>query len=228
VRDDQSGSLGEDIDTLYRVLMKMEAYRPDSLEARGREPGSRYVYNTFADGSVAIAPHFRQIREAWEGPFFRDQEYDQAVLARRPDIPDPVVEINENIAGHEIRFAGEEVLAYRLDETGAPVSFFSMGTDGIEVDGKKYTYADRKAKFEFTPVPERFRADGLNSVVLVTCWTEGAELTIPAKGDGTPQVLGCKWDMFDASIPVEHKWDGSHVTFKVTPELVGIRVAIVF
>ncbi|MBQ2956375.1 MAG: hypothetical protein IJE08_07930 [Clostridia bacterium] len=228
VRDDQSGSLGEDIDTLYRMLMKIEAYRPNSLEARGREPGSRYVYNTFADGSVAIAPHFRQIREAWEGPFYRDKEYDDAVLARRPDIGDPVVEIDEEIAGHAIRFSGEEVLAYRLDDVGAPVSFFSVGADGIEVDGRKYTYADRKAKFEFTPVPDRFRADGLNSVTLVTCWTEGAVLTIPAAGEGTPKVLGCKWDMFDASIPVEHRWDGRSVSFTVTPELVGTRVAIVF
>ncbi len=228
VRDDQSGSLGKDIDTLYRVLMAIGAYRPDSLEARSRETGSRYVYNTFADGSIAVAPHLRQIREAWEGPFFRDKAYDEVALSRRSDIGDPVVELNENIAGHAVRFAGEELLAYRLEANGAPVAFFGIGTDGIEVDGKKYTFADRKAKFEFAPIPERYRADGLNSVVLTTCWTEGAVLTIPAAGEGAPRVLGCKWDLFDASIPVEHKWDGRNVTFTVTPELVGKRIAIAF
>ncbi|MBQ8612579.1 MAG: hypothetical protein IJ412_12845, partial [Oscillospiraceae bacterium] len=228
VRDDQSGSTGKDVDSLYRVLMRIGAYRPGSLEARGREPGSKYVYNTFADGSIAVAPHMRGIREAWEGPFFRDKEYDAVALSRRPDIVDPVVELNEEIAGRNIRFAGDDVLAYRLDDNGAPVAFFGVGTDGIEVDGKKYTFADRKAKFEFTPVPERYRADGLKNVVFVTCWTEGAVLTIPAAGEGAPQVLGCEWDLFGANIPVEHKWDGRNVTFTVTPELAAKHIAIVF
>ena len=228
MRDDQSASLGQDVDSLYRVLMAIGAYRPDSLEARGREPGSKYVYGTFADGSVAIAPHMRGIREAWEGPFFRDKAYDEVALSRRPDIVDPVVELNENIAGHAIRFAGDEAVAYRLEANGAPVAFFGIGTDGIEVDGKKYIFADRKAKFEFAPLPERYRADGLSNVVFVTCWTEGAVLTIPAAGEGAPQVLACNWDIFDASIPVEHKWDGRSVTFTVTPELVTKRIAIVF
>ena len=225
VRDDQSASLGEDIDTLYRMLMAMEAYRPDSLEARGREPSSRYVYNTFADGSVAVAPHYRGIEEGWAGMLYRDRAYDEALLTVRTDIPEPVVELDENIDGHSIRFAGDEILAYRLDDNGAPVTFFGVGTDGIEVDGRKYTFADRKAKFEFAPVPERYRADGLKNVVFVTCWTEGAVLTIPAAGEGAPRVLACTWDMFDASTPVEHKWDGRNVTFTVTPELVADRVA---
>ncbi len=228
VRDDQSGSMGRDIDSLYRVLMAVGAYRPGSLEARGREPGSKYVYSTFADGSIAVAPHMRGIREAWEGPFFRDKEYDAVALSRRPDIVDPVVELDEEIAGHAIRFAGDEVLAYRLDETGAPVAFFGIGTDGMEVDGKKYTFADRKAKFEIAPIPERYLADEVKSATVVTCWTEGAVLTVPVTGEGEPQVLLCGWDLFDASTPVPHVWDGRNVTFTVTAEMVRKHVMVVF
>ena len=228
VRDDQSASLGEDIDSLYRVLVAMGAYRPGSLEVRSRATESAYVYNTFADGSIAVAPHFRKIREAWEGPFFREKDYDEVALSRRPDITDPVVELNEEIAGHAIRFAGEELLAYRLDEGGAPVSFFGIGTDGMEVDGKKYTFADRKAKFEIAPIPARYLADDVKSATVVTCWTENTVLTVPAAGKGTPKVLVCDWDLFGANTPVEHTWDGRSVTFTVTPEMTAKRIMVVF
>ena len=96
------------------------------------------------------------------------------------------------------------------------------------MDGIKHTFADRKARFEFAPVPEKYLAEGINSAVLVTGWTEGAVLTVPAAGKGEPKVLGCKDRVFDASIPVAHTYADGKVTFTVTPELVGTRILIVF
>ena len=228
LRDDQSGSLGEDVDTLFKVLCAMGAYRPGSLEVRSRMTGSSYVMNTFADGSFACAPHFREIYESWEGKFFREEEYDEAILASRGGAPDISISLDEEIQGHHIRYQGEEFVAYRLADDGAPEAFFGIGTDGIAVDGIKYTFTDRTAKFEFSPVPAKYLEDGAASAVLATCWTEGTTVTIPVSGSGTPQVLGCKDRVFDASIPVEHSWNGSSVTFTVTPELTGTRVLIVF
>ncbi len=227
VRDDQSMSLDVDVDTLFSVLCGMEAYRPDSLEVRSRATGSKYIYNTFADGSVGVAPHFRELYESWEGKFFRETDYDEAILASR-GIGKNTIELDENIQGRAIQYTGEDYLGYRLKPCGCPVAFWGAETDGITVDGVKHTFADRKARLEFAPVPEKYLADGVKNAVLTTCWTEGAVVTVPAAGEGEPKVLGCKDRVFDASIPVAHSWDGRNVTFTVTPELAGTRILIVF
>ena len=70
LRDDQSGSLGRDVDTLFRVLQRVGAYREGSLEARSREPGAALLMQKFANGAVTAAPHYREVYEAWEGTFF--------------------------------------------------------------------------------------------------------------------------------------------------------------
>ena len=227
LRDDQSCSLGEDVDTLFRVLCAMGAYRPGSLEVRSRETGARYVLNTFADGSIACAPHYREVYEAWEGKFFREEAYDAAVLAGR-SLPDGHIHLEEEIQGHVIRYDGEEFLAYRVAEDGEPVAFFGKDTDGITVDGRRYVLADAAADFEFAPVPEKYLADGVRRAVMATGWTAGVTLTIPAAGETAPQVLACRDRMFAAEDAVEHTWDGERVRISITPELVGRRLMIVF
>jgi len=227
VRDDQSCSLGADIDTLFKVLCAINAYRPDSLEVRSRTTGAPYLMNTFADGSFACAPHFREIYESWEGKFFREQDYDAALLAEHTPFSNEI-SLDEKILGHDIKYTGSEFLSYRLNKAGIPEAFYGSNTDGITVDGTKYTFTDRPAKFEFSEVPENYLADGIGYTVLATCWSEGATLSVPVFSEGTPKVLGCKDRVFDASIPVEHTFDGSHVIIKITPELVGIRLLITF
>ncbi len=227
VRDDQSMSLDVDVDTLFSVLCGMEAYRPGSLEAASRATGAKYVMNTFPNGSVAVAPHYREIYESWEGKFFREDDYDEAVLASR-GIGEAYVELDEEIAGRHIQYTGKNFLAYDLKPCGCVRGFCGEETDGITVDGVKSTFADRKANFQFAPVPAKFLADGLTDVVMATCWTEGATLTVPAKGKGTPRVLACAERLFKAEIPVEHTFADGKVTFTVTPELVGKHVMIVF
>lgn len=227
LRDDQSCSLGEDIDTLFKVLCAMEAYRPNSLEVKSRTTGAPYLMNTFADGSFACASHFREIYESWEGKFFREPEYDDMILAGRAPI-DNTITLNETLLGHAIEYSGNAFMAYRLNKNGTPEAFFGSNTDGITVDGVKYTYTDQPAKFEFSEVPAKYLHDGIGYTVLATCWTEDATLTIPVFQTGTPKVFGCKDRLFDASTPVEYAFDGKNVTIKVTPELVGTRILITF
>jgi len=230
LRDDQSGSLGCDVDTLFSVLCAMEAYRKDSLEVCSRRTGARYVLNSFADGSVACAPHFREICECWEGKFFREEDYDKAVLESCCGVPSTEIILEEEIMGHKISYQGKDFVAYRLDESGVPAAFFGIGAEGITVDGKTYSFTDRKAKFEFSPVPAVYLHEGVDNAVLTTCWTEGTVCSVPVKADKDQnlQVLACKDRVFDASVPVEFAWDGSCVTFKVTKELAGKRILIVF
>lgn len=227
VRDDQSCSLGRDVDTLFRMLCAMDAYRPGSLEVRSRMPGARYLMNTFADGSISVVPHYREVYEAWEGKFFRDEAFDAAVLEGRT-LPSETIELDGEIAGRNIRYRGEEFLGYRLDEAGAPAAFFGIGTDGIEVDGKRFVFADRPVKLEFAPVPERFAAEGLHAAVMATCWNAGAVLRLPVSGKGEPRVLACPKDLFHAEVPIEHSWDGRFVTFAVPEQFAGKHIAIVF
>ena len=65
-------------------------------------------------------------------------------------------------------------------------------------------------------------------MVMATCWTEGATLTVPVKGEGTPKVLACADRLFVADIPVTHTYADGKVTFLVTPELKGKHVMILF
>ncbi len=226
VRDDQSASLGKDVDTLFRVLCAMGAYRPGSLEVRSRKTDAKYIFNSFPDGSIACAPHYRGVYEAWEGKFFRDEAFDQAVLADRTDIPDGGICLDEDIAGHRIAYTGSGFLGYRLDETGTPVAFAGRDCDGITVDGVKYTFADRSAGFQFAPVPAKYLATGVSRAIMAGSTTAGVTITVPAAGDRAPQVAACRDRMFDATIPVRHSWDGRAVTFTVTQELAGKQVMI--
>ena len=227
LRDDQSCSLGEDVDTLFRVLCAIGAYRPGSLEVRSRETGAKNAIGVFANGAVAAAPHYREIYEAWEGKFFRDKALDEAVLAGR-ELPDGRVVLNEEINGHVIVFDGDEVVKYRLDDAGVPVALLAKDTDGITVDGVKYTYTDRPAYFQFTPIDPRYLTDPTRTVYLACCFTEGATLTVPVSGKGTPQVWGCRDRVFDPSIHVPCSYDGKVISYTATPELVGKQILIMF
>ena len=229
VRDDQSGSLGKEVDTLFRVLCAMGAYRPGSLEVRSRAPGAKYMMHVFANGAVSVAPHFRQVYESWEGKYFREKDFDDAVLAQRPDIPDGSILLeNEQINGHSIGFAGTGHVMWRLDDAGVPVALRCEGAAGITVDGVPYTYADRPASFEFAPVAPAFLADGVKAAVGVLAPAAGVTLSIPVPGEGEPQVLACRDVWFDASVPVQHTCAGGRVTFTVTPELAGKNILIAF
>ena len=227
LRDDQSQSLDVDVDTLFSVLLGMEAYRPGSLEVSSRLTGAKYLMNTFPNGSVAAAPHFREIYESWEGKFFREEDYDAAILESR-GISEAVLELDEQIADHAIRYSGKNFLAYNLAPCGCVCGFWGEDTDGITVDGVKFTFADRKANFQFAPVPPKYLEAGLSNVVMATCWTEGTTLMVPVKGEGMPKVLACAERLFKAEIPVAHTYADGKVTFTVTPELIGKHVMIVF
>lgn len=238
LRDDQSCSLGADVDTLFRVLCAIGAYRADSLEVKSRRTGAAYVYNRFADGSVACAPHYREIYEAWEGPFFRDQAYDAAALAGRA-LPDGRVHLNEALDGHAICYEGDEFLAYRLDADGAPVAFFGIDSAGITVDSQSYVFADRPVKMQFAPVPKKHLADGVRAALLLTVWSADAEIAVPAAetaaeagaaaaADGTPQLLACRDRIFDAADAVPHTWDGRTLRLRMTPALSGRAMVLVF
>ncbi len=226
IRDDQSRSLGKDVDTLFRTLCAMGAYRPGSLEVRSRETDSQYVLNTFPDGSVACAPHFRTVYEAWEGKFFRDKAFDDAVLADRTDIPDGAITLNESICGHVIRHTGKNFFAYRLDEADAPVALLVCGSDGLAVDGKKYTFADRAADFHFAPVPAKYLSEGVSRAIMAGSTTAGVTLTVPAAAAAAPTVAACTDRVFGATVPVDFTWDGKQITFTVTEELAGKQVMI--
>ncbi len=227
LRDDQSQSLGEDVDTLFRVLCAMGAYRPGSLEVRSRETNAEYLLNTFADGSIACAPHFRKVYEAWEGKFFREEAFDAAVLEGR-QLPTGHISLHEEIAGHNIDFEGEEYVGYNLDEAGAPKAMFGIGTDGITVDGVKYIFADRVAKFEFAPVPEKYLTEDVKRAILTTCWTTGATVSVPVPGSSEVKVLACRDRLFKAEDAVPFTREDGVVRYTVDEALAGKRIYIIY
>ena len=81
-RDDQSCSLGADVETLFSILKEFGCYEEKGCEISSRPAESRYIYNRFPNGTVTLANHMRTIREGWYGTFYRDEKRDCGNLKR--------------------------------------------------------------------------------------------------------------------------------------------------
>lgn len=227
VRDDQSCSLGEDVDTLFQMLLHIDAYRPGSLEVRSRRTGEKLLMNRFPNGAVSAAPHYRTIQEGWGGSFFREEEFDRLVMEGR-ELPSNVISLDEEIEGHKVAYQGTEFLAYRLDDNGKLNGFTGKESDGITIDGKKWVLADQKVNINFALVPKEFLSDNVSCLYICTCYTEGATLTLPVCGCKAPKVEVCGDKIFTTVDSVPHEYSDGMVTYQVTPELVGKQVAIIY
>ena len=133
VRDDQSGSTGCDVATLFELLSYMGAYSKDGGEVLTRPEESKFVINRFPNGAVSLANHYRTFYEHWDGRYFRD-ERDKKYLEGR-ELPSIDICLNEKeLFGHVISYTGTDTLTYHLTVENELVGFAGMNCTGIGLD----------------------------------------------------------------------------------------------
>jgi hypothetical protein len=184
-RDDQSASLGHETRNWFEVLSALGAYPPTG-EFPGANDNTEYLSRTtdylvcrFPNGTVAIAPHLKDLEEAWPGGFARNREEDEAILARL-DLPSDRIELEEfKVNGHTVTYSGRKVMTFRLDDSGDLIAFAGAHTDGITIHGKRWDFdAEEYGLFGWAPVPEECRVEG-GAIFMLLAYGNGT-LRIPA------------------------------------------------
>jgi len=186
-RDDQSASLGQDVATWFHVLRALGAYAPSgTFPGHDDHPehlsriGPR-LFCRFPNGAVSIAPHLRDVVEAWPGGFARKAEEDQAYLERVPPPSERLDLADVRVDGHRVSYSGEGTVSFRRGADGGLEAFAGRGTTGITIDGIAYRLADGPlATVAFAPVPTSRLVDG--GAVLVVLAQGTGKVRIPAAG----------------------------------------------
>ncbi len=165
-RDDQSGSIeGEDAPrTLYRLLEALGAYQPAGIGwPEWKANNSDYLVAESPNGAVAITHHYRGIREAWTGGFFRkeDKPYES------PDLPPVCLDLcDEKVGPYQVSYQGDRVVTFRTI-AGSLVAFAGDNTTGIKVDGRCYKLSDAPADVTYTVLDAEHLEPGVTQAWLV-------------------------------------------------------------
>ncbi len=223
-RDDQSASLGYDIDTFFRLLLHIGAYDQDSLEIKSRPAGAKYVMNSFPNGSVAIANHYRTFDEAWDGQFFRNRELDAKFLEGRMLPPLDITLEEEILDGHKVTYSGQNLLIYNYADGGLS-AYRGQGTAEIKIDGREFLFADRPVDIQWGKIRDQFLCEGINEVYILNCNTP-AKLRLPIPLKANPRAEICKDRVFNTGAPVAFTWHDGIFEIEITEDLKKRRIAI--
>lgn len=186
-RDDQSGSLGYEERHWFDILNTLGAYPPtgrlagvnDNTEYVSRATG--YLACRFPNGTVAIAPHLRDLEESWPGGFARDAKQDEAIV-KGLKLPSEQINLADfKVNGHTVTYKGQHALAFRADDHGVPVAFCGTITDRITIDGRTTVFADKPMQLlAWAPVePARLVKNGAIMQIVVH---GGGKVSIPVPG----------------------------------------------
>ncbi|HHY81680.1 MAG TPA: hypothetical protein GX505_03245 [Clostridiales bacterium] len=226
-RDDQSCSLGSDVDTLFSVLMSVGAYEKNGAEAMSRPAGSRYIINRFQNGAVSIANHYRTFHEDWSGQFFRDEEQDRKFLKGRT-LPPVAINLSEQeLFGHVISYSGTDVLTYNIDTEGRLVGFAGKDTRGVKIDGREYIFMDQPGDLAWTKMDDKWLCDNIGELYLIKADHPSA-VNIPLPVDSTDEWKAevCCNEIYhtDRSIPMQ--WMDSTLNLSITENEAGKWIAV--
>ena len=226
-RDDQSRSLGYDARTWFEILVALGAYAPTGRFG-GINDNTDYLSRTgpylacrFPNGTVALAPHLREIEEGWPGGFSRDREEDRKYLELNP-LPSEDIRLQEfRVNGHIVTYAGERALAFRVDNQGNLTAFAGRKCHEVTVDEHKTVFADVDVdEIGWAPVARQRRVEGGALIQMQVSGT--GTVRIPATGLPSNLALfveGAKPGSRGTPIPC--KLEGGALVFKATNELRG-------
>ncbi|MFM7321609.1 MAG: hypothetical protein ACKO5K_08815, partial [Armatimonadota bacterium] len=212
-RDDQSASLGHETRWWFELLTALGAYAgDDNPEAISRS--TEWYCCGFPNGAVAIAPHFRNVEEDWQGTFGRDVAVDAAYLDRVPP-PSNAIELEGfRIRGRAIDYRGRHAMTVRVDDDAVPVAFAGCACDRISVDGREWIFADRVVgEIAWAPVGADARVVGGATVRIKV--SEAVVATIPIPGSDPLAVFA------EGAAPGSR---GAAVDSERTPGVLRIRV----
>jgi hypothetical protein len=203
-RDDQSGSQGSDIRTLFDLLQAMEAYAPGSLEAASRPADAPYLLQRSPNGAVTMTAHCRWFdardhtrMEDWSGPFFRDAARDQAILANVA-LPATAIAVDQEIDGHRVTVQADGVVTYLVDD-GQLVGLAADQLAGFELDGHRYDFTDQVIDLTWAPLEPAWLAAGVEAAYAVLC---SAATTVNLPMTGQWRAARCGPGLFDVETEV--------------------------
>ncbi len=226
-RDDQSQSLGYDARNWFEILDALGAYPPTGRFS-GSNDNADYLSRTgpymacrFPNGTVALAPHLKEIEEGWAGGFSRDQEEDRRYLQQNPP-PAQSIRLEEfHVNGHSVNYAGEHALAFRVDGQGNLIAFAGRKCREISIDGRKTVFAGSDLdEIGWAPIAPERRVEGGALIQMQVSGT--GTVRIPAAGfpgELTLYVEGPKPGSRGARVAC-HRENGALV-FEATNELRG-------
>lgn len=224
-RDDQAASLGHEVNTWFQILRRVGAYRRpphDDPASDEDDPSvvsrtSPFLATRFPNGAVAIAVHYRHHVESWPGGFHRDAARDAQSLESNPPPPDTLELEGLRIAGHQVRYRGRLLVAFRCDATSQITGFAGYACNAIEVNGLPETFADRPLDFAaWAPVPESRRIPG---GALWEIWVHGTgrvSLKLPGAPE-TTRLVGEGTKPGSRGAARESRWVNGRLTFDAAP-----------
>jgi hypothetical protein len=183
-RDDQAASLGIEARTWFEVLLALGAYPKSSPDMASNDNPtviartSPYLACRFPNGTITIAAHYRSHEESWPGGFHRDPKQDQEILAKNPLPPAKLNLRDLTVAGRRISFAGELVMAFRLDDRGSLAGFVGQQCQKITLDGRDFVFASQPVPLAaWAPV---LRARRVPGGAILEVWVHGdADMQVP-------------------------------------------------
>jgi hypothetical protein len=206
-RDDQSGSQGSDLRTLFDLLLAMGAYAPGSLEAASRPADAPYLMQRSPNGAVTMTAHLRWFDEGdharmedWYGTFFRDAARDRAILARLA-LPPTAIAVDQVIDGHRVAIQADGVVTYRVDDDGHLVGVAAGQLASFELDGRRYDLTDQVVDLVWAPLEPEWLVAEVAAAYAVLC-SQTATVNLPLTGQW--QAARCGPGLFDvdAAVPV--------------------------
>ena len=189
VRDDQSCSTGEDVDTLFSVLRELGCYKEMGCEVSSRPAEKRYLYNRFPNGTISLCNHFRTFREmGWPWGFYRDEEKDDAFM-KDVLLPPHDIDLRQaEIGGHRVTCQGEGIVTYRYDPEAGLQGFAARRSCGICVDGNDYRFTQSPADIVWGKLDARLLDDRCRRAYLLKC-SKAGRLTLPFDATGMELAL---------------------------------------
>lgn len=184
VRDDQSGSTGEDVDTLFSVLRELGCYEEKGCEISSRPAESRYIYNRFPNGSVTLCNHMRSLREqGWQRTFYRDEEKDQEFM-KHLTIPSREVHLEEmELLGHRVTYEGMGALTYRYDPQEGLLGLVGSDTCGICIDGQEYRFTEEPVNLVWGRLDRKVLKDEIKEAYVLKC-SRSVRIKLPMDAAG--------------------------------------------
>ncbi|MBW7864541.1 MAG: hypothetical protein H3C30_09035, partial [Candidatus Hydrogenedentes bacterium] len=190
-RDDQSGSLGYESRHWFEILDTLGAYPPtgafpdvnDNTEHLSRT--TPWLACRFPNGSVALAPHLRDVAECWPGGFARKPEEDAKIM-ERVTLPDDRLALDGfKVNGMSITYNGRLAMTCRRDESGRLAAFAGSDAKEITLDGMTTRFATENMPLvAWAPVEERRKVAG-GADMLLFYMGQGV-LHLPAPPDAGP------------------------------------------
>ena len=211
-RDDQSGSTGKDLRTLFDALSALGAYAGEDNPERVSRT-SDLLANRFPNGVITVTHHFRALPEQWPGGFKRDPEQDAKIMARL-NLPHRELKMDAvKLDGHVITYRGAEMLscAVKADRLTA---FCGHAASGITVDGREYRFTDHAVTLAWAVVPRRELAPGVRAACRL--WvSEPAEVRLPIDASRWKAVRAALAQGTRAGASVKARADGAALTVTV-------------